>query len=66
MTIKDIARLSGYGVATVSRGVLVQVVDSGIPPRLPEQRLELLYQISKEQIHSALDNNGNAGAGLLL
>ena len=47
-------------------GVLVQVVDRGVLARVLEQLLAALHQLGKEHVHSALDDDGDGGAGLLL
>ena len=57
------AQLAGVGHLV---GVLVQVVDSGILAGVSEQGLHLLHQIGKKHIHNPFDNDGDAGAGLLL
>ena len=57
------AELEGVGHLV---GVLVQVVDRRVPPRVLQKLLAPLHQIGKEHIHGALDDHRHRGAGLLL
>ena len=57
------AQLAGVGHLV---GVLVQVVDGDVLAGVPQKGLELLHQVGEEQVHSPLDDDGDAGAGLLL
>ena len=56
------AELQGEGHLV---GVLVQVVDGGVPPRVPEQGLDALHQVGEEHVLGALHQQGDAGARLL-
>ena len=57
------AQLQGVGHLV---GVLVQVVDRRVPSRVPQQGLDALYQIGEQHVLGALDDDGDAGARLLL
>ena len=46
-------------------GVLVQVVDHGVPPAVPEEGLDLLHQVGEEHVLRALHQDGDSGPGLL-
>ena len=47
-------------------GVLVQVIYRGVPPRIPQENLNALHQIGEQHVLGALDDDGDAGTGLLL
>ena len=47
-------------------GVLVQVVDHGVPPAVPEEGLDPFHQVGEEHVLGALHQDGDAGPGLLL
>ncbi len=57
------AQLNGVGHLV---GVLVQVVEVGVLPRVLQKLLAAFHQIGEEHVHGALDDDGDGGAGLLL